>query len=160
MRLEQLFTNQPVDVGQMMLHLRQKATELGLPFGDRKKTYNSRLAQELGAWAESKNRGDALHMAAFRAYFVHGKNIAKIPVLLDLAGSVGLSRDEAAAVLSARTFKAAVDADWALSKEKGITAVPTFVFNQDRLIGAQPYEILENLMIFNGIEKKSHLPRL
>ena len=153
MRLEQLFANQPVDVGQMMRHLRQKAVELGLPFGDRKKTYNSRLAQELGVWAESGNRGDAFHMAAFRAYFVHGKNIAKIPVLLDLAASIGLPRDEATAVISGRRYKAAVNVDWALSKEKGITAVPTFVVNHDRLVGAQPYEMLEKLMISNGVEK-------
>jgi len=138
----------------MMRHLRQKAAELGLPFGDRKKTYNSRLAQELGIWAESKNRGDAFHMAAFSAYFVHGKNIARIPTLLDLAASVGLSRDEAATVLSGRKYKAAVDADWALSKKKGITAVPTLVLNQDRLVGAQPYEMLEKVMIANGIEKR------
>lgn len=140
----------------MMRHLRQKAAELGLPFGDRKKTYNSRLAQELGAWAESKNRGDVFHTAVFRAYFVQGKNIAKVQTLQDLAASVGLSRDEAAAVLSTRTFKAAVDADWALSKKKGITAVPTFVLNQDRLVGAQSYEVLDKLMIANRVEKRNN----
>ena len=29
-----------------MAHLRATATELGLPFGERTRTYNSRLAQE------------------------------------------------------------------------------------------------------------------
>ncbi len=137
-----------------MRQLGKKAVELGLPFGERKKTYNSRLAQELGAWAESKNQGHAFHMAAFKAYFVHGKNIAKIPVLLDLASAVGLSRDEAAIVLSDRIFEAVVDKDWLLSKEKGVTAVPTFVLNRDRLVGAQPYLALEKLMIANGVEKR------
>ena len=138
----------------MMQHLRQKAAELGLPFGDRKKTYNSRLAQELGLWAEAQDQGDVFHMAAFRAYFVHGQNIAKIPTLLDLASSAGLPRDEAATILSDRTFKAAVDKDWALSKEKGITAVPTFMINQDRLVGAQPYEMLKKMMHTNGVKKR------
>jgi predicted DsbA family dithiol-disulfide isomerase len=138
----------------MMGHLGQKAAELGLPFGERKRTYNSRLAQELGAWAESKNQGHAFHMAAFKAYFVDGKNIAKISVLLDLSSAVGLSRDEAAIVLSGRTFKTAVDKDWQLSKEKGVTAVPTFVLNRDRLVGAQPYHALEKMMIVNGVEKR------
>ena len=154
LRIEDLFAGQPADVDQMMRHLGQKAAELGLPFGDREKTYNSRLAQELGAWAESKRQGHAFHMAAFKAYFVHGKNIAKIPVLLDLASAVGLSRDEAAFVLSDRTFKAAVDRDWLLSKGKGVTAVPTFVLNRDRLVGAQPYLGLEKMMIANGVEKR------
>ena len=137
-----------------MRHLRQKADELGLPFGDRKKTYNSRLAQELGVWAESENRGDAFHMAVFQAYFVHGENIAKIPVLLDIAASAGLSRNAARAVFSERTFKSAVDADWSLSQEKGITSVPTLVCNHDRLVGAQPYELIERIMISNGVEKR------
>jgi predicted DsbA family dithiol-disulfide isomerase len=138
----------------MMRHLRKTAADLGLPFGERKKTYNSRLAQELGLWAESKNKGDVFHMAAFNAYFVDGKNIAKIPVLLDLAASVELPSEEAAAVLAKRAFKGAVDADWNLSRDKAITAVPTFVMNQDKLVGAQPYEMLVKLLEANGVKKK------
>ena len=133
--------------------MKDKAAELGLPLGERKKTYNSRLAQELGLWAESKNRGDAFHMAAFEAYFVDGKNIAKIPVLLDLAASVGLPREEAETVLSTRAFMNPVDEDWALSRAVGITAVPTFVINEDILVGAQPYETFEKFMTVNGVKK-------
>jgi len=48
-----------------------------------------------------------------------------------------------------------VDADWSLSQEKGITAVPTFVMNQDKLVGAQPYEMLERLMEANGVKRRS-----
>ena len=152
--LEQLFANSPVDIEQMMRHLRKTAEELGLPFGKREKTYNSRLAQELGLWAESKNKGDVFHTAVFKAYFVDGKNIAKIPVLVDLAASVELPGEEAAEVLETRAFKAAVDADWNLSREKGITAVPTFVMNQDKLVGAQPYETLVKLLEAHGVKKR------
>lgn len=138
----------------MIMKLRKTAYDLGLPFGERERTYNSRLSQELGLCAESKNMGDEFHKAVFRAYFANGKNIAKVPVLLDLAESAGLSREEAASVLEKRAFKAAVDADWALSREKGITAVPTFVLKQDKLVGAQPYEALERLMAANSIKKR------
>ncbi len=152
--LEQLFANYPVETEKMMRHLRNTAEDLGLPFGERDKTYNSRLAQELGLWAESKNKGDEFHMAAFKAYFVDGKNLAKSPVLVDLATSVELPGEEAATVLETRAFKAAVDADWNLSQEKAITAVPTFVMNQDKLVGAQPYEMLAKFMETNGIPKR------
>jgi len=47
-----------------------------------------------------------------------------------------------------------VDEDWAISKARGITAVPTFVINQDKLVGAQPYETLEKFMAANGVKKK------
>jgi len=94
-------------------------------------------------------------MAAFKAYFVDGKNIAKMPALLDLAASVNLPREEAEAVLTNRAFKAAVDADWSLSRDQGITAVPTFVMNQDKLVGAQPYEALKRLVVANGAKKRT-----
>ena len=58
-------------------------------------------------------------------------------MLLDLAASVGLPREEAEAVLSTRAFKDPVDEDWAISKARGITAVPTFVINQDKGGGVQ-----------------------
>ena len=143
-----------MDVNDMMRRLKKTAADLGLPFGEREKTYNSRLAQELGLWAESMNAGDAFHAAAFRAYFAHGKNIGKMPVLLDLAESVALPREEAETVLATRAFKSAVDEDWLLSRDKAITAVPTFVVNQERLVGAQPYEKIEDLMAANGVKKR------
>lgn len=134
----------------MMARLRDKAAELGLPFGERKKTYNSRLSQELGLWAEEKGKGELFHMAAFHAYFAEGKNIAKIPVLVELASSVGLPKEEAALVLSKRVYKQAVDADWKLARMMGITAVPTFVIGSDRVVGAQPYEVLSRFVEAHG----------
>ena len=152
--LEELFADQPVDVKQMMGHLRKTAEDQGLPFGERQKTYNSRLAQELGLWAESQNKGDAFHLAAFRAYFAEGKNLAKIPVLLDIAESVKLPPEEAKAVLETRSFRRAVDEDWALARDKGIKAVPTFVINEEALVGAKPYDVLARFVEANGVRKR------
>jgi predicted DsbA family dithiol-disulfide isomerase len=67
-------------------------------------------------------------------------------VLLDIAERVGLPVDAARDVLERRTFKDAVDADWALSREYGITGVPTFVAGRYGVVGAQPYETLEQLV--------------
>jgi predicted DsbA family dithiol-disulfide isomerase len=138
--------------------LKKVANELGLPLGDRKKTYNSRLAQELGKWAESQGKGDAFHNAVFRAYFVDGKNIAKIPLLVDVAKSLDFSGSDAQKVLETRSFKEAVDSDWSRSQRMGVTAVPTFVLNHRRVVGAQPYETLEQLMkVSNTKERDSAL---
>ena len=84
-----------MDIPLAMARLKKVAGELGLPWGERKKTYNSRLAQELGKWAEGKGKGDEYHDAVFRAYFVDGKNIAKTDVLMGLAKAVGLHEHEA-----------------------------------------------------------------
>jgi predicted DsbA family dithiol-disulfide isomerase len=109
--------------------------------------YNSRLAQEVGLWAEEKGKGHDFHMAAFRAYFVAGDNLAKKEVLLDLIRSVELDPVEGETVMDQRTFKDAVDTDWELSRAKKIKAVPTFIMGLDRLVGAQTHEILEKMVI-------------
>jgi predicted DsbA family dithiol-disulfide isomerase len=130
------------------------AGELGLPFGERKMTYNSRLAQELAKWAESQGKGDEFHDAVFRAYFVDGKNIASADVLAGLAHSLGLSEKAAREVLQTRAFREAVDADWALAGSMGISAVPTFVLDHQTAVGAQPYEVLEKFLLDGGVSRR------
>ena len=137
-----------------MAHLKKVAEELGLPLGDRRKTYNSRLAQELGKWAEGKGKGDDFHNAVFRAYFVDGKNIARPDALVELAGAVGLPEGEAGEILKTRAFRESVDSDWALCERMGISAVPTFVMDRQSLVGAQPYEALEELLLESGVKRK------
>ena len=126
-----------------------------LPFGDRKMTYNSRLAQELAKWAELKDKGNEFHDAVFRAYFVDGKNIGKADVLVEVAESVDLSGKDALKVIQNRTYREAVDLDWRRSRELRITAVPTFLFNHQLLVGAQKYEKLEKLMLSNKVKRRT-----
>jgi len=147
--LAELFKGTNIDVTKVKTRLRDAAAELGLPMGEREKTYNTRLAQELAKWAEEKVKGDAFHRAVFRAYFVDGRNIGKSDELVSIAEGLGLSGDEARKALASRMCKEAVDADWARAKELGITAVPTFAMNQGKIAGAQPYEVLEKFIKVN-----------
>ena len=142
--LEELFAGRDIDIPSMVDHLKRVAADCGLPFGMRSKTYNSRRAQELGKWAESLNKGEEFHLAVFKAYFADCLNIAKIPVLVEIAESVGL--DGAEEVISKGTFKEAVDSDWKYSRSCQITAVPTFVAKGRMVVGAQPYSVLEELI--------------
>jgi predicted DsbA family dithiol-disulfide isomerase len=50
-------------------------------------------------------------------------------------------------VLEKRTYQAAVDADWEKSRQYGVTGVPTFVAGGQGVVGAQPYEALEQLIL-------------
>lgn len=152
--LEALFAKKGIfsDVNKIVAQLQATAAKFDLPMGNRKMTYNSRLAQEVGLWAEEKGKGHAFHMAAFSAYFVAGDNLAKKEVLLALIRSVGLDPGEGETVMDQRTFKDAVDADWELARTKAITAVPTFIMGLDRLVGAQPHAVLEKMVIKYGGE--------
>ncbi len=143
-----------MDLESVKARLLRVAREEGLPFGHRDKTYNSRLAQELGKWAESKGRGQAYHDAVFRAYFAEDRNIGKRSELLALAGSLSLPVEEARKVLEERSFKDLVDADWQRSHRMGVQAVPTFLLNGQLLVGAVPYEAMEKLLIDGRVSKR------
>ena len=53
-------------------------------------------------------------------------------------------------VIDERTFSNAVDADWMLSREYGVTGVPTFVADGRGVVGAQEYSVLERLVLAAG----------
>ncbi len=119
----------------------------GLPYNaERNMSYNSRLAQELAKWAETKGKAEEITNALFRAYFVDIKNIGKTGVLTQIAEENDLPRDEATDVLLSRKFKNAVDEDWRRCAALGINAVPTFHAGRYLMVGAQPYSELQRLI--------------
>ena len=122
----------------------------GLPYGSRTMTYNSRLAQELAKWSDGQPHGHAMHTRLYQAYFVDGKNIGKLSELLQVTQVAGFSVEEAKEVLENRHFKEAVDEDWQRAAQMGVTGVPTFVAGQYQVVGAQPYEVLEQLIQHAG----------
>jgi predicted DsbA family dithiol-disulfide isomerase len=144
--LEALFAGRGYDIQKMQAQMRARMAAEGLPYGERKMTFNSRLAQELASWAVSQPGGEAIHDALFRAYFVDGKNIGDPGELISIVGKLGLPVDQAREVIEKRTHKAAVDADWEKSREYGVTGVPTYVVGDRGVAGAQPYEALEELV--------------
>ncbi len=75
--------------------------------------------------------------------------------LIALAEAVGLPGREAAEVLNTRSFSKAVDADWDLAGQLGISAVPTFVLDGWAVVGAQPYEALEKFLLDHGVKRKA-----
>ncbi|RPJ79510.1 MAG: hypothetical protein EHJ94_08005 [Deltaproteobacteria bacterium] len=142
-----------MDIQQMMAHLKNVAGQVNLLLNDPKRAYNTRLAQEVGKWAGAHGKGDEFHNAIFRAYFVDSKNISDPLILINLTESIGLSKDDARKVIDNRTFKDAVDKDWSRSREVFISSVPTFLINEQRLVGAQSYETLKQFMVNNKVKK-------
>ena len=154
MSFDALFADKNFDISKTMTILKRIANRLGLPFGEPKITYNSRLAQELGKWAEFKGKGHEFHNAVFRAYFVQGHHIGKAHVLEKLAESINLNGKEIQKIIQDRAYGKAIDMDWKRSYELGLTEVPTFLFNHQVLVGAQPYETLKNFLLRNDAEKR------
>ena len=144
MTLEELFPGR--NLNPMKENMKRLMREAGLEYGERSHTFNSRLAQELGKWADTQNEKSEIHDLIYRAYFVEGKNISDMGELLKIAETAGFDRTSAKEILEKRSFKLIVDEDWKKSRELSITGVPTFQNEQHLLVGCQPYEILEHFV--------------
>ena len=142
--LTELFAGR--DIRPMQERMKGLMREAGLAYGERTHTYNSRLAQELGKWADAQAGGEKIHNALFQAYFADARNISDTEVLLEIAGECGLDTDAARKALEERLFEEPVNQDWARSREAGITGVPTFVNRDLMVVGCQPYEVLERFV--------------
>ncbi len=151
--LTELFAGRGLDLNAMHSRMKSLMDAEGLPYARRERTYNSRLAQELGKWGELAGR-PAIHDALYRAYFVDGIDIGSVESLVGIAERIGLPADEARRILSERAFRSAVDRDWAHARALGVTGVPTFVAGGHGVVGAQPYEALEQLVQLAGAKRR------
>jgi len=152
--LDQLFAGRGIDIPAAQARMKQLMDAEGLPYADRTMTYNSRLAQELAAYAVTQPGGEQIHECLFRAYFVDGINIASVDNLIGIATSIGLEHAACRDVLASRKHRTTVDTDWNRSHTRGVTSVPTFVVARNAVIGAQPYEILEQLLEQSGAQRR------
>ena len=105
--LAELFAGRDVDLDAMYARMKALMDEEQLPYSARTHTYNSRLAQELGKWADTEPAGERFHDAMYRAYFVDTLNIADPAVLLDVVAGLDMDVDAARSVLQARSFSPA-----------------------------------------------------
>lgn len=142
--LAELFAGR--DISEVKQRLQDLMAEAGLPYGSRTHTYNSRLAQELGKWADTQDGGDKIHDLLYRAYFACNVNISDVDELVKIAGAAGLDESAARKVIVERQFEKEVDEDWQRSRAVGVTGVPTFFANDLAVVGCQPYETLEKFV--------------
>ena len=83
-KLLDLFRSTQDDIDKKNQNMSALMKKEGLPFNDRVYTFNSRLAQEIGVWAEKLDHSTSIHDNFFEAYFVHGLNIGLENVILEI----------------------------------------------------------------------------
>ena len=155
MTLQDLFAGRPIDIAAAQSRLQGVMQREGLPFRERTMTYNSRLAQELGTWADEISPSSSIHKLLYQAYFVHDQNLADTAVLVDIAVQAGLPENDARDVLDSRRYQARHDADWQRSRELGVTGVPTYLAQDQRAVGAQAYDVLAQLVTAAGAQPRN-----
>ncbi|WP_251139833.1 DsbA family oxidoreductase [Alteromonas sp. ALT199] len=88
-----------------------------------------------------------LKMRLFSAFFTEKKDVAKQEILLEEANAVGISKEEALAVLNNDEIKQKVRTLQTQWRQLGVNGVPTVVFNRtSALTGAQPQETFKQVL--------------
>jgi predicted DsbA family dithiol-disulfide isomerase len=111
-------------------------------FYEGQRIYNTFLAHQLLTWAAQQGKQSELEMALFESYFSREENVGDEAALVEVAGRVGLDREEAAAVLEDGRFAKDVREHQRFWLSKGIQAVPSFILDGRYLIpGAQDPDV-------------------
>lgn len=123
--------------------IRARGADVGFAFrtDGNSRIYNTFDAHRLLHWAGLEGLQLALKEALFKAYFTDGGNPSDHAQLLQIAETVGLDRQRAEAILATDELADEVRAEEQLWLQRGVSSVPTVVFNgQYAVTGGQPVE--------------------
>jgi len=129
--------------------MEQRGAELGINFKrGRTTTSYSHLALEAAEFAFQYSEDPwGFHRRLFSAYFEELEDIGDIDVLVRLADEMGVDGKSVQEALNDRLFEKEVDEGIAWSREIGVTAIPTFVFNERQgMVGAQELPAFREMM--------------
>jgi predicted DsbA family dithiol-disulfide isomerase len=122
------------------------ATERGIHLHDPAIVPWTRKAHELVLHADPKGLGDKAHMALFDAFFVEGRDIGRVDVLVEIARNLGLDPTEAKAVLDVDRYSEEVSAFGDRARALGIDAPPAFSFGEGTLQGFHNRDTLRTFL--------------
>lgn len=118
-----------------------QASGVEFNFDQRSRIFNTLDCHVLLDFAETQNKQTQLKLALFKAYFGDGLNVSDQAVLMGVAESVGLSKEEVEKALADSALREKVKAEEAKYKAMGISSVPAFIINNQYLIsGGQPVD--------------------
>ncbi|MFJ2359263.1 DsbA family oxidoreductase [Pseudomonas fluorescens] len=123
--------------------IRARGAEVGFAFrtDGNSRIYNTFDAHRLLHWAGLEGLQLKLKEALFKAYFTDGGNPSDHAQLAQIAESVGLDRQRAQAILASAEFADEVRTEEQLWLQRGVSSVPTVVFNgQYAVTGGQPVD--------------------
>jgi predicted DsbA family dithiol-disulfide isomerase len=126
---------------------RAEAAGLNIDFAGIKNTPSTVNAHRLIHWAGLEGRQTAAVSDLFRAYFVEGRDIGDLEVLIEIAQTIEMDPEMVRRLLNSDADMSDIQARDANARERGVTGVPTFIIaNQHVVAGAQPTELWEQVI--------------
>ncbi len=119
-----------------------EAMGLKMNLADIPRTPNTLDAHRVIHWAGQEGRQTLFVQALFEAYFVKTEDIGDHSVLATVAGRAGLNSQAIARLLDSDADVQDIRARDKEARDRGITAVPTFIVGNRHVVpGAQPTEL-------------------
>lgn len=138
---------------KMFSNLRAMGKLYGIDFKGNELLSNSHMSLAAGEFAKEKGKFEEFHEAIFHVYFSEGKDIGDMEVLLNIAESLGLDKEEMAEKLMNGAYDAVIEDTQETAQEYGIGSTPTFIIdNKYAVVGAQSMESFREALL--SIEKE------
>lgn len=160
-RIEYKYGKSPAAAREMISGITNLGARAGLTMKyDTVRYTNMFDAHRLSKYAETKGKGAIVAEGLFEAYFTDNRELARHEVLLDIAITAGLDRQETETFLAGDEYASESRADEAEAARAGVRGVPFFAFESGMgLSGAQrPETILQALRDSWSVSKTKMSP--
>ncbi len=107
---------------------------------------NSRLSLEASEFAKIKGRFLEFHAAVYEAYFLEGRNIGDIEIVLNIGENAGLDKSELALCLDKRTMFDKIAENKKEAQDNLVLGVPTFMFGSFPVHGNQSMQTMRHII--------------
>ena len=138
--------------------MEQRGEALGIKFTRGRETSSySHLALEAAEFGFQYSSDPwGFHRRLFKAYFEDLENLGDIDTIVRIADEFGVDGKSLREALVDRRYEKEVDEGIAWSRQIGVTAIPTFVFNQRMgMVGAQELPAFREMMARVGNPPKN-----
>lgn len=122
----------------MFSQLKQFAGAYDLEVNEISMVPNTNKMLQIGEYAKTIGKSEALNKAVFHSVFVENINISLTEAIYRICNSVGIVQEEVDTVLESTTYKEMLDDHKLFCRQNNISSVPTFIINdQIAIVGAQ-----------------------
>ncbi len=115
---------------------------------------NTRRALAVAEFARDHGKLDVFRELAMDAHWKEGMDIEDSAVLRDLAAASGIDPEKAVLAADDPAYLKRLDDLRVEFKKVGTGGIPTFVFGRETVEGCQPYDLLVNVAVRAGVQRR------
>jgi predicted DsbA family dithiol-disulfide isomerase len=125
----------------------------GMTIGDTMPS--TRRALAVAEFARDQGKLHPFRAAAMEAAWRHGQDVEDPEVLALCARAAGLDPVAAVEAFDEPAYLARVMTSGAEARRHGVTGIPTVLVGERRVVGCQPFEMLEAAAVAEGAKRRS-----